>query len=227
MSTGILILVSGIVACSSPAAPAARQPNPAAKPAPAAGAREPQLKSIEPDFGPVAGSTDVLISGSNFSTTVTVKFGGVEAALVKVMSDTLVQVTTPPHPSGPVDVVVINPDGGTGTLPSGFIYTTKRIYPIPTTKLTNPPLSPSPTQLINYYTLQVTVLPSSEYGSVIISPPAGPYARDTEVTLTAMPASPNYGFISWGGDALGIKNPVTIVMDRNKSVNAHFLFIGG
>ncbi len=228
--TGILILISGIPGCTSPAMPVSKPapaPAPTAKPPPAPSPRSPQVKSIKPNIGLVDGGTDVLISGSNFGTTVSVKFGGSAALNVRVLSDTEVQARTPPHQSATVDVVVTNPDGVTGTLPYGFTYlpkrvSTPRLTPTPTRASPNPTV-PTPTPVM--VTLQVTVMPSG-YGSVTLNPPGGTYARDTEVTLTATPASPNYGFITWGGNLLEAKNPITIIMDANKSISAHFVYIG-
>lgn len=48
--------------------------------------------------------------------------------------------------------------------------------------------------------------------------PAGGYASGTTVTLTA--SRTGYTFKNWTGDASGSVNPTTIVMDRNKTVDA-------
>ena len=50
---------------------------------------------------------------------------------------------------------------------------------------------------------------------------AGQYAPDTNAELTATPA-PGYLFTEWTGDAIGTNNPLTILMDTNKSVTAVF-----
>jgi len=50
------------------------------------------------------------------------------------------------------------------------------------------------------------------------------YNEDTEVTLTATPAS-GYVFDHWSGDATGSVNPTSVTMDGNKSVTAHFTAI--
>jgi len=69
------------------------------------------------------------------------------------------------------------------------------------------------------YDLTVNVEPV-EAGEVILSE-EGPYKEDMEVTLTATPAD-GYVFDHWSGDFSGDTNPVTITMDSDKPVTAHF-----
>ena len=237
--TGIAILITGFVACTSPATVAPKPvptpaPTPTSKPAPTPSSRSPQLKSVEPNIGPADGGTEVLISGTNLGATATVTFGGVDAVEVKVVSDNLVQTRTPPHQPGTVEVVVTDRDRIKSTLPYGFTYIQKRVAatpkPTPTPTRTATPSStptpvPVPTPPPGKFALQIEIVPSG-YGSVAVSPPGGTYDRDTPVTLTATPASPKYGFISWGGSLLASINPITILMDANKSISAHFVYIG-
>jgi parallel beta-helix repeat protein len=58
-------------------------------------------------------------------------------------------------------------------------------------------------------------------GSVALNPPAGPYRFGSVVALTADPAEGS-NFEGWSGDVSGSTNPVTIVMDGNKTVTASF-----
>jgi uncharacterized repeat protein (TIGR02543 family) len=58
-------------------------------------------------------------------------------------------------------------------------------------------------------------------GSVTVDPAEGPYPWGTQVTLTAEPAS-GYAFDHWSGDASGSDVTVTITMDSDKTVVAHF-----
>jgi len=63
------------------------------------------------------------------------------------------------------------------------------------------------------------------YGSIVrsIGGPEG-YEPGTEVTLTAIPSAGAY-FTHWGGDLDGLDNtdnPITVVMDRHKTIGAHF-----
>ncbi|MFC1924566.1 InlB B-repeat-containing protein [Chloroflexota bacterium] len=69
------------------------------------------------------------------------------------------------------------------------------------------------------YDLTVNVDPV-EAGEVTLSE-EGPYKEDMEVTLTATPAV-GYVFDHWSGAVSGDTNPVTITMDSDKTVIAHF-----
>ena len=68
------------------------------------------------------------------------------------------------------------------------------------------------------YALSTSLSPS---GGGTISPTSGTYDDGTEVTLTATPAS-GYAFDHWGGDAVGTSSSVTITMDSDKTITAHF-----
>ena len=70
------------------------------------------------------------------------------------------------------------------------------------------------------YNLAISVSPSGG-GSVDLDPPGGTYDAGTSVGLTAT-ASPEYNFSQWSGDAWGTSTSVTVTMDSNKSVTAHF-----
>jgi hypothetical protein len=73
------------------------------------------------------------------------------------------------------------------------------------------------------YTLNVTTVSS---GTVSIDPPTGPYPAGTTVTLTAVPST-GYLFVGWAGDATGSENPLLLVMDADKAVEAQFKSAGG
>jgi len=68
------------------------------------------------------------------------------------------------------------------------------------------------------YTLTTNVSPS---GAGSVSPSYGEYESDAEVTLTATPAS-GYVFDYWDGATSGSSSTVTITMNSNKVVTAHF-----
>ena len=76
------------------------------------------------------------------------------------------------------------------------------------------------------YALSVSVSPAGS-GSVQtdIAPNCGgdpsKYAAGTQVQITANPGL-GYVFEHWSGDATGSANPITLVMDRDRSVVAHF-----
>ncbi|MFH1999211.1 MAG: IPT/TIG domain-containing protein, partial [Planctomycetota bacterium] len=84
----------------------------------------PQVVSIDPDNGPDAGGTAVVVYGSDFSDVgiTTVTFDGLSATSVTVVDSMILTCTTPAHGAAIVDVVVTN-DFGTGTLANGYTYT--------------------------------------------------------------------------------------------------------
>ncbi len=51
---------------------------------------------------------------------------------------------------------------------------------------------------------------------------AGSYTQGARVELTAVPSS-DYVFSHWSGDAVGVSNKVSVVMDSEKNVTAHFI----
>ncbi len=73
---------------------------------------------------------------------------------------------------------------------------------------------------INTHTLDITAV----YGSVVKTPDKTLYDYGETVTLQAVPNT-GYSFVSWGGDAWGGGNPVTLTMDSNKSVTANFAYV--
>lgn len=70
------------------------------------------------------------------------------------------------------------------------------------------------------YSLSVSVDPAGT-GTVTATPPGGSYPAGTAVTLTAVPAM-GYKFDHWSGDVSGTSSTVTITIDKNTSVTAHF-----
>lgn len=89
-------------------------------PAPSTGL---QLTSIAPASGATAGGTAITITGLNFSVSgsTTVELGGVPATSIVVASDTSITAVTGAHVAGPVDVVVVGPNGSSN-LTNGFTY---------------------------------------------------------------------------------------------------------
>ena len=82
----------------------------------------PQITTVTPATGPVAGGTPVTIIGSSFAPSgVRVLFDGAEAASPMV-SDGEISCILPAHAAGAVDVTVVNPDGVSGTLAGAFTY---------------------------------------------------------------------------------------------------------
>jgi hypothetical protein len=67
------------------------------------------------------------------------------------------------------------------------------------------------------YSLSITAV----YGSVTKTPNKVSYSAGESVTLQATPSA-GYSFVNWAGDVTDINSSVTIVMNSNKSVTAHF-----
>ena len=74
---------------------------------------------------------------------------------------------------------------------------------------------------------QVTLTTSvSGTGNVILNPPGGVYDPGTTVTVTAIAGSVHI-FSGWTGDVVDGNNPVTVLMDADKSVTANFTEVTG
>lgn len=97
------------------------------------------------------------------------------------------------------------------------------------------PSSPSTTVTVNgdgmvtahcateSFALAVGVDPAGS-GTVACSPGGPTYTCGEQVTLTAT-ANPCYRFAGWSGDASGAANPMTVTMDRSKSITAGFAIV--
>jgi hypothetical protein len=83
----------------------------------------PSLTSIAPTSGPASGGTTVTLTGTNFLSGATVRFGGVAATGVTFVSATQLRATTPAGSRGVVSVQVTNPDAQSVTLSNSFTYT--------------------------------------------------------------------------------------------------------
>ncbi|WP_197464264.1 IPT/TIG domain-containing protein [Microbacterium sp. TNHR37B] len=73
----------------------------------------PEVTGLDPTSGPEAGGTLVTITGTGFTGATAVTFDGTPGTAFTVVSDTEIQVTTPAHAPGTVDVVVEHPGGDT------------------------------------------------------------------------------------------------------------------
>ncbi|MBN1417467.1 MAG: IPT/TIG domain-containing protein, partial [Planctomycetes bacterium] len=82
----------------------------------------PRIDSLDPASGPAAGGALVTVHGAAFQAGATVRFGGVAATGVEVLSDAELRCVTPAHAAGAVDVIVRNPDGQQGVLAAGYVY---------------------------------------------------------------------------------------------------------
>ena len=82
----------------------------------------PVIEKIKPDEGPLAGKTQITITGKHFMDGVVVTIGGNRMPRLDLFSPTELRLDTPPGKSGPKDVRVINPDSQEAMLKDGFTY---------------------------------------------------------------------------------------------------------
>ncbi len=71
---------------------------------------------------PVAGGTEVTVTGSGFQAGATVFFGDTAGTIVGTVTATSIVVATPQHAEGTVNVTVANPDGQYSDVYTGFSY---------------------------------------------------------------------------------------------------------
>lgn len=79
------------------------------------------VTGISPATGPVAGGTDVVITGTNLGGVLGVTIGGAAATLVRALDETRVSCRTPAGTAGARDVVVTD-DSGPVTAAGAFTY---------------------------------------------------------------------------------------------------------
>lgn len=111
-------------------------------------APNPLTYALPPGTTPsTTGGYMLTINGTDFVPGATVTIGGSPAA-VSTVSPTQITCIVPPHISGTVPVVVVNPDGQSATLPTGFIY--QNVPPAPTfvTPPTGAPAGGTPVSVI-------------------------------------------------------------------------------
>ena len=82
----------------------------------------PTVSSVSPNSGTTGGGTAVTITGTNFATGATVKFGTASATNVVVVNGTTITATTPAGSAGAVTVTVTNLGPQSGSLTNAFTY---------------------------------------------------------------------------------------------------------
>ncbi|HET7892664.1 MAG TPA: IPT/TIG domain-containing protein, partial [Candidatus Sulfotelmatobacter sp.] len=82
----------------------------------------PSLTGVSPAGGSTNGGTAVTLTGSNFVTGATVKFGSAAAISVVVVNSGSITAFTPAGAAGAATVTVTNPDGQSSSLSSAFTY---------------------------------------------------------------------------------------------------------
>jgi len=82
----------------------------------------PQLLSISPSAGPVAGGTEVTLTGNFFSFGAQVTIWQLAVTSVTVESPTVIKAVTPPGFSATLDVTVVNADCQVSILEDAFTF---------------------------------------------------------------------------------------------------------
>ena len=82
----------------------------------------PTVSSVTPGSGQGSGGTSVTVNGTGFLSGATASFGGSSLAITNV-TPTAITGTTTAHTVAPVDVVVTNTDGQSGTCAACYAYT--------------------------------------------------------------------------------------------------------
>lgn len=82
---------------------------------------QPAIDSLNPKVGTTKGGTPVTITGRDFRPELKVYFGGVQAT-VKSFTSTAIEVVSPAHEPGVVNITVVNKDGGVATAYDAFEY---------------------------------------------------------------------------------------------------------
>jgi hypothetical protein len=123
----------------------------------------PVVQRITPERGSIYGDTLVTIQGAYFHKEARVLIGGQPALDVRWRdARTIIAFTAASYLAGPVDVLVVNPDGSMGKLAGAFSFTDE-------------PLAESPT-------------PTATRVGTATRPPAPPTATSTPILPTASPS---------------------------------------
>ncbi|MGE3610425.1 MAG: IPT/TIG domain-containing protein [Bacteriovoracaceae bacterium] len=81
----------------------------------------PTVTSVSPSVGPLAGGTNITITGTGFVGS-TVDVGGLACTAVVVVSSTSITCTSPAHVAGAVTITVTNDDNQSASIASAFTY---------------------------------------------------------------------------------------------------------
>lgn len=116
----LLLLVTGLVSVQAGAADPPRTNG--ADLVSTRGAAAPTISKVWPNSGPPRGGQRVTMTGTGFVGVKRVLFGSVAGSAVKVISPSVLEVTSPAHPGGLVNIKVVT-SGGTSAAGSAPRYT--------------------------------------------------------------------------------------------------------
>jgi len=81
----------------------------------------PMITKVDPESGPAAGGTKILIQGKNFQPGAIIRWNG-RPVVARFQTSEAISLVTPVGKSGTVGLEVVNPDGKNFALPDGFTY---------------------------------------------------------------------------------------------------------
>jgi hypothetical protein len=171
----------------------------------------PTVTGVSPNHGTTAGGETITIEGTNLESVEEVKFGATAASLATLVevSSTEIEIESPAHAAGEVDVTVKTP-GGTSSTGAGDKFTYE---------------APAPTPTFN-----LKVVKSGSGSGTVTSSPAGiscgstcehAFNEGTVVTLSAAAASGSE-FAGWSGAGCSGTGTCVVTMSANREVTASF-----
>ncbi len=173
----------------------------------------PNITSISPANGPIAGGTSVVITGTNFTNATAVKFGSTAATSFTVNSDTQITATSPAGTSGTIHITVTTA-GGTSATGSADQFT----YEGTPTAITNAATSITSSGAtlngtINAKGASTTVTfeygTTTNYGTTVTADPSivtGSSATSVSYSLSGLTAGTTYHYKVVGVNASGTTN---------------------
>ncbi|WP_285597436.1 IPT/TIG domain-containing protein [Kineosporia sp. NBRC 101731] len=143
----------------------------------------PTVTNVSPGAGPVAGATNVTITGTNLTGATAVRFGGTNATSFTVTSATSITAVSPAGSAGAVDITVVTPGGTSATSANDrFTYTA-----LPVITSITPNQAPAAGGA-----LSVTINGSNFTGATAVkfdnTSTTYTVVSDTQITLTQVPA---------------------------------------
>ena len=185
----------------------------------------PVVTSVSPATGPAAGGTSVIITGSEFTPTSAVSFGGVPAASVTVSSPTSITATSPASTfAGPVDITVTTVNGTSATGPNDvFTYSAPNSVAAVSASPVPDSAGASATYTVDFTTSATGIVPAT--GTITLTGPAGTDFPSTggDYAVTDGSAAPTDGvsavqLAKTGGSATN--NQVTITLSTSTIANS-------
>jgi len=175
----------------------------------------PTIANVSPNTGPTSGGTPVTITGTNFQSGATVKFGALSATDVVVVNSTTTTARTPLGPATQqlvVNVSVTNPDGTTGSGTNAFTYAVPPLAVLsvtPNIALPNGAAGAAPVVLTIFGSGFTTALASSvSVGGVPATNVQVVDAVTLRATVPALAAGASNVVVTIGGSSATLNNAI-------------------